>query len=197
MSKVTKNQRISTLERQLSALITLVKMKGYNEPEPQLKQLDQSVFDGLDEKWRFAMVSSVGIPFVYDYKPTGMRAFLSDSSAQLMVNLEKVMRIDEYDYDTSNWQNSLIERDIAKELLEVDLSSELTGSELVRAMLERGDRCVMCMVANNEANMFLATRPVVVHGCTDSGFISVSGCYSFAVAVNNQCEPFTQAEAGL
>ena len=91
------------------------------QPQPQLKQLDQSIFDGLDEKWRFAMVSSVGIPFVYDYKPTGMRAFLSDSSAQLMVNLGKVMRIDEYDYDTSNWQNSLIERDTAKELLEVDL----------------------------------------------------------------------------
>ena len=72
-------------------------VSDFRKPQPQLKQLDQSIFNGLDEKWRFAMVSSVGIPFVYDYKPTGMRAFLSDSSAQLMVNLEKVMRIDEYD----------------------------------------------------------------------------------------------------
>lgn len=83
-----------------------------------------------------------------------------------------------------------------KKLLERD-SVELTGSDLVREMLHRGDRCIMCFVANNEANIFLATRPVVVHGCTDSEFISVSGCYDFAVAVNNQGEPVRAIEVGL
>ena len=73
----------------------------------------------------------------------------------------------------------------------------LVGSDLVRAMLKRGDKHVMCFVANNACNVFLATRPVVVHDCTDSGFISVSGCYSFAVAVNNQGEPLTTQEVGL
>lgn len=160
--------------------------------KPQLKQLDQSVFDGLDEKWRFAMVSSVGIPFVYDYKPTGMRAFLSDSSAQLMVNLEKVMRIDEYDYDTSNWQNSLIERDIARELLEVDLISELTGSDLCRAMLERGDRYVMCVVGTHK-------EVVVINGIDGEGFTSRGSYlnYHTPIPINNQGEPLTAAEAGL
>ena len=195
MSKATKNERISTLERQVTVLITLVKMKGYNESEPQLKQLDQSIFDGLDEKWRFAMVSSVGIPFVYDYKPTGMRAILSDSSAQLMVNLEKVMRIDEYDYDTSNWQNSLIERDIAKELLEVDLSSELTGSELCRAMINRGDKIVLCIVKDYEHEDD-AYYDAITH-CSGNCFESSLSTWSYATPINNRGEPLTAAEVGL
>ncbi len=164
------------------------------EPKPQLKQLDQSIFDGLDEKWRFAAVDgNKGFPIVYEFEPYAFESGKYYSNHHgLYKDLTHLTG-----YDASNWQNSLIERDTAKELLEVGLSSELTGSELVRAMLERGDRCVMCMVANNEANMFLATRPVVVHGCTDSGFISVAGCYSFAVAVNNQGEPLTASEVGL
>lgn len=167
--------------------------------KPQLKQLDQSIFNGLDEKWRFAMVSSVGIPFVYDYKPTGMRAFLSDSSAQLMVNLEKVMRIDEYDYDTSNWQNSLIERDIAKELLEVDLSSELTGSELCRAMLARGDKYVMCIVSpyRDAIDNGSVILPKVVTKFHEYGFITTDGKWAYAIPINNQGEPLTASEVGL
>ena len=37
--------------------------------EPKLKQLDQSVFDGLDEKWRFAAVDKCGEVAVYLVKP--------------------------------------------------------------------------------------------------------------------------------
>ena len=150
------------------------------EPQPQLKQLDHSIFNGLHEKWRFAVIQNNGFALICTKLP--FVAF-GGSSWDWNGYSDVVGK----GYDASNWQESLIERE----------SKELTGSELVRAMLERGDRCVMCFVANNDANMFLATRPVVVHGCTDSGFISVSGCYSFAVAVNNQGEPLTQAEAGL
>lgn len=169
------------------------------EPEPQLKQLDQSIFDGLDEKWRFAMVSSVGIPIVYDYKPTGMRAFLSDSSAQLMVNLGKVMRIDEYDYDASNWQNSLIERDIAKELLEVDLSSELTGSDLCRKMIERGDKFVMCLASDeSQEDTLLDGYSAAIDSITDNGcFYGYDFTWLYVTPINNQGEPLTASEVGL
>lgn len=181
-----------------------VNHKHLKKPEPQLKQLDQSVFNGLDEKWRFAMVSSVGIPFVYDYKPTGKRHFLSDSAAQLMVNIGKVMRIDEYDYDTSNWQNSLIERDIAKELLEVDLSSELTGSELCRAMLARGDKCVLIrMGVRDDKQAKDIGRFAIATSIDESGRFNVMsdqqpiGKVDFAVPINNQGEPLTASEVGL
>lgn len=151
--------------------------------EPQLKQLDQSIFDGLDEKWRFAAVDKCGEVWYSTHKT---QPSVSGTHLSPEPNADS-MQAKGY-YDASNWQNSLIERDTAK---------ELTGSDLARAMLARGDKYVMCMVANNEANMFLATRPVIVHACNDSGFISVSGCYSFAVAVNNQGEPLTASEVGL
>ena len=159
--------------------------------KPQLKQLDQSVFKGSPDWAVSAAISPNGKAYVYSVTGDGFYG-ISDKHGYQIKGGDRANCIGD-NYDTSNWQNSLIERDIAKELT----GSELTGSELVRAMLERGDRCVMCMVANNEANMFLATRPVVVHGCTDSGFISVAGCYSFAVAVNNQGEPLTASEVGL
>lgn len=168
------------------------------QPEPQLKQLDQSIFDGLDEKWRFAMVSSVGIPFVYDYKPTGMRHFLSDSAAQLMVNLGKVMRIDEYDYDTSNWQNSLIERDIAKELLEFDLSSELTGSDLAVKYFESNERHICFVGEDNDGCLSDLMIAMVVGYNEYRGFMtSYNDWFPFVTLINNQGEPLTASEVGL
>lgn len=161
------------------------------EPKPQLKTLDQSVFDGKDERLSLAAIESDGRAFLFEPKAE----FRSKSEGWSSFGLCRLIGTG---YDASNWRNSLIKRDdIAKKLAEVDLNSELTGSDLARAMLARGDRCVMCFVANNEANMFLATRPVVVHGFTDSSFISVSGCYSFAVPVNTQGEPLTASEVGL
>lgn len=174
----------------------------HHEPEPQLKQLDQSIFNGLDKKWRFAMVSSVGIPFVYDYKPTGKRHFISDKNAQLMINLGKVMRIDEYDYDTTDWKNSLIERDIAKELLEIDLSSELTGSELCRAMLARGDKFVMCAVSMADDETALSAETVTLNRIVISLdkewlYTDTGTRWHYAIPINNQGEPLTASEVGL
>ena len=181
------NRKIERQESRIDRLVGMLAKKGFYDKS---KKLDQSIFNDEPPHLRWAAIEEDGSVYLFAKKP-----FIDLCKWAAAVDEVEVYIGD--DYDASNWQNSLIERDIAKELLEVDLSSELTGSELVRAMLERGDRCVMCMVANNEANMFLATRPVVVHGCTDSDFISVSGYYSFAVAVNNQGEPLTAAEAGF
>lgn len=163
------------------------------EPEPKLKVLDQSIFNDLDAKWRFAMVSSMGIPFVYDYKPTGKRVFFSDDSTQQKISAGKVMRIDEYDYDTSDWQDSLIKRD----------KVDLTGSDLVRAMLERGDKAVMCFLSNaNEADALERRNigVVISHGKpSDFNFENAfnSDGWWFAVPINNQGEPLTASEVGL
>ena len=134
------------------------------------------------------MVSSVGIPFVYDYKPTGKRHFISDKNAQLMINLGKVMRIDEYDYDTTDWQNSLIERD----------KVELTGSDLARAMLERGDKFVMCFVSGmSDAKADSIPKAITSFNLLRGLFRANHDIWQYAVPINNQGEPLTQSEAGL
>ena len=83
---------------------------GLNEPKP--KQLDQSVFDGLDEKWRFAVICSDGERVVYADRPVLNREQL------WWYRMSEHLLIDEEGYDTTDWQNSLIERE----------SRELTGS---------------------------------------------------------------------
>lgn len=198
MSKITKNQRISTLERQLSALITLVKMKGYNEPEPQLKQLDQSVFDGLDEKWRFAAVDSNGDAVKYTLR---VEPYIKVGQFVLNDNLatEFSHELIGENYDASNWKNSLIERDIAKELLEVDLSSELTGSELCRAMLARGDEYVMCLVSDSsQEDTLLDGYSAAISSITyNECFYGYDFTWQYAIPINNQGEPLTASEVGL
>ena len=151
--------------------------------------LDQSIFDGLDEKWRFAGVDSNSEACVFDGEPEirsnvfGMTDELGGANDYLILS---------NGYDTSNWQNSLIERDTA-ELLEVDLSSELMGSELCRAMLEHGGKFVMCHVGINK-------NITVITGWNGNGFTSVTNqdsLYLNPTPINNQGEPLTAAEAGL
>lgn len=192
MNKVTKKElieRANEQELRIYRIEQALKQNGIKwvTDEPKLKQLDQSIFNGLEKKWRFAMVSSVGIPFVYDYKPTGKRHFLSDSAAQLMVNIGKVMRIDEYDYDTTNWQNSLIER------------KELTGSDLCRAMLERGDKYVVCIVSEHEdaVNIDSVIFPKVVYKHYADCFMTTDSNWPYAIPINNQGEPLTATDVGL
>lgn len=188
--KITDSQRIDRLERQVTALTTLLKMKGYKEPEPQLKQLDQSVFDGLDAKWRFAAVDKNGEVWLSTHKtqPSASGAHLSPEPKADSKHIKGA-------YDTTDWQNSLIEReDIAKELLEVDLSSELTGSDLCRAMLARGDTRIMCIVSDEGTRQDLTH---VIRAYSDGKFHTKANRWSYAVPINNQGEPLTASEVGL
>lgn len=176
-----------------------VNHKDLKKPEPQLKQLDQSVFDGLDEKWRFAAVDDDGRAYYFMKKPV----IDQDDPCFIDGSTTRCKWIGE-GYDASNWQNSLIERDIAKELLEVDLSSELTGSGLARAMLARGDKYVMCGVsdvsdldaASNEYDDLMSDA-VTDFDNKDGLFGTASMRWFYAVPINNQGEPLTASEAGL
>ena len=99
-------------------------VSDFRKPRPQLKQLDQSIFDGLDEKWRWAAIDEDGRAHKYEQRPD------NSPYGEFLVNINECSC--DYEligkgYDSSNWQNSLIERNTVKELLEVDLSSELTG----------------------------------------------------------------------
>ena len=93
-----------------------------------------------------------------------------------------------------------VERDIAKELLEVDLSSELTGSELCKAMLARGDYHVMCAVSDiSESDAILSCNSAVITSGEIRGAFtnSFDGLHEHAVPINNQGEPLTASEVGL
>ena len=161
-----------------------------NEREqPKLKQLDQSVFDGLDGKRQWATVSSVGMPFVYDYKPTGRKGFFSDIIVKKMMADGKILQINDYSYDASNWQDSLIERD----------KVELTGSDLCRAMLERGDKFVMCGVSEDgQEDTMLDGYYAAVESVSNHGrFYGYPHEWLYATPINNQGEPLTQSDVGL
>ena len=90
------------------------------------------------------------------------------------------------------------ERDTAKEPAEVDLSSELTGSDLCRAMLERGDKYVMCAYDNGYDN-----HPKAISVSEYGDLFYINGDCEYGVLcgniypINNQGEPLTASEAGL
>ena len=229
MSKVTKRGRIKELERQVKGLTVLFSsLNTWSEyadsmltelnhalpdPEydakceaqeadidasldrhrerlglskPQLKQLDQSVFDGLDERWVAASVEENGI----------VRLYLSNENN----SYDCEYHLAGTKYDTTDWQNSLIERDdIAKELLEVDLSGELTGSELCKAMLARGDKYVMCLVSDSsQEDTLLDGYSAAISSMTyNECFYGYDFTWLYATPINNQGEPLTAAEAGF
>ncbi len=194
MSKITKKQlsaRQDELDKRL-ARIEFAKDEWLNKLKP--KQLDQSIFNGLDEKWRFAAVDKCGEVWYSTHRtqPSSSGTHLSSEP-----NADSMQARDYY--DNSNWQNSLIERDIEKEPAEVDLSSELTGSELCKAMLARGDKYVLCIVSpyRDAIDNGSVILPKVVTKFHEYGFITTDGKWAYAVPINNQGEPLTAAEAGL
>lgn len=68
----------------------------------------------------------------------------------------------------------------------------LEGSDLTRAMLERGDKAIMCGVGIGKSFF------VVITGIEFGEFLTSTGTYYLdPVPVNNQGEPLTQKEAGL
>ena len=170
--------------------------------EPKLKVLDQSVFDGLDAKWRFAAVDGDGVVVLYIGKPStkwheerGMWCFhgFNGDTNRLRSG-----------YCTINWQNSLIERDIAKELSLVDLSSELTGSDLTRSILSKQfmQACLVSDSSDKAARQGDDLQLIRMYNETDGKFISMRdpwhGCHhKYAVAVDNNRKPLTAADVGL
>lgn len=173
------------------------------ESKPQLKQLDQSIFDGLDEKWRWAAFNTPSnSPVFFSVKPYesmrgGWYAVLGRDEYMILGELEGV-----YEY-TDDWKNSLIERDTA-ELLEVDLSSELTGSDLTKSILSKKfmQACLVSDSSDNDALQGDDLQLIRMYNETNGKFISMQdpwyGCqHKYAVAVDNNRKPLTASEVGL
>ena len=161
------------------------------QPQPQLKQLDQSVFDDEPPHLRWAAIEEDGSVYLFAKKP-----FIDLCKWAAGVDEVEVYIGD--DYDASNWQNSLIERDIAKELLEVDLSSELTGSDLAVKYFESNERHICFVGEDNDGCLSDLMIAMVVGYNEYRGFMtSYNDWFPFVTLINNQGEPLTAAEVGL
>ena len=163
------------------------------EPKPQLKQLDQSAFDHpyATDRFKYVALNADGQAVFFESKPV-----ISNCLDIWVVHTGSVMPMLK-GYDTSNWQNSLIERDTAKELLEVDLSSELTGSDLCRAMLARGDKYVSGFGhhKSDDGAVYSTFADTVTR--YSHCFHSAQNSWDYFVPINNQGEPLTAREVGL
>jgi len=153
--------------------------------KPELKVLDQSVFDGLDKEWRWAAVDKDGkahrfdkiVEFVDDVWDRGCRG--NESLGMDFIGAG---------YDATNWKKSLIKRE----------SVELTGSDLTRAMLKRGDKFVMCFVNSESDDSYLSDdQPIIVTVFEEYGFYVPDSYYRYAVPIDNNGNVLTQKEAGL
>lgn len=152
-------------------------VSDFRKPKPLLKQLDQSVFDGLSGRWQFAAVDKSGEAWIYTGKPVREAAYWH----VMNYVMDHIASSASTGYDTTDWQNSLIER------------KELTGSDLCRAMLARGDKYVMCMTSSGVDIIDNLDCPL----SSTCPFIGYLDTYSHAVPINNRGEPLTASEVGL
>lgn len=172
-------ERLESQQRQIHMMADAIGLNKQaiimieNKDEPKLKTLDQSVFDGQGEKWRFAAVDEDSRAFKFDCEPAINCDEWYEGHGQQKVLIGT-------GYDASDWQNSLVERE----------SKELTGSDLCRAMLARGDRFVMCR-SNGAVDIIAGTY-------VDGYFVSLNEEYKDVTPINPRTgAPLTAKEAGL
>ena len=176
----TRHNKILRIQRALSSIGIDIMSDEFDKPsEPKLKVLDQSVFDDKPEHISWAVVTKDGSAMTFQFKPAiidNLWSWTGDHRLHSLIN----------QYDASNWQNSLIERE-----------SELKGSDLCRAMLARGDRFVMCSFSDDSDRIAAigATEGVCVGWCAE--FRTHKLTWKYAVPINNQGKPLTAKEAGL
>lgn len=176
-------EKIQLLESRLNSHSQLLEKIIYKleiDNKPQLKQLDQSVFKNMHKRWKFAAVDKNGSAYWFNKEVISYRGgFCYEGKDHNEFKFSLIGK----GYDASNWQTSLIERE----------TNELTGSELCKAMLARGDKYIMCRV-NNDNNI------QVISGWTFYGFTSATNkycLYKTPIPINNQGEPLTSSDVGL
>ena len=174
-------EKIQILENRLniqSKLLDKILTKLELDNEPQLKQLDQTVFDGLDSKWEFAAVDGDGTLKAFTYEPK-----LAVSRTGFILLIGNTMDIGT-NYVAIDWKNSLIKRE----------TIELTGSELCKAMLARGDTRIMCLVTDDGSRDDITHVIRVYEG---GRFYTKANSWKYAVPINNHGEPLTSKDVGL
>lgn len=189
MEKVTKKELVEKAnehELRLFQIEKALEQHGINwfVEEPKLKQLDQSVFSHpyVDDRFNYVALNADGQSIFFEQKPSVSVNldiwFATGGSIMPMLK----------GYDATNWQNSLIERD----------KVELTGSDLCRAMLERGDKWVLCFIGDTSEPATIARGSArIVIGIRKDRFETDNTAWKVAIPINSQGEPLTQSDVGL
>lgn len=186
MNTLTKNQRITKLEAQVSELQKILSVTD----KPVLNQLDQSVFNGLDKQWQWAAVDEDGECFVFVEKPwtSNIMTFYWSSNDDLKIG---------DNYDTTNWQDSLIKRE-AEELTDNELTKDYFYSNMVYTLLTNGSNYVLAYVSDISEADAIKNKQVEIIESVDVLFNETDGGdWKYAVPINNQGEPLTASEVGL
>lgn len=157
----------------------IIKLENERE-KPQLKQLDQSAFDHpyVVDRFKYVALNADGQAMFFESKPV-----ISNCLDIWVVHTGSVMPMLK-GYDASNWQTSLIERE----------TTELTGDDLCRAMLARGDTRIMCEVYDDGNRNHLTH---VIREYSDDKFHTKANRWSHAIPINNHGEPLTSKDVGL
>lgn len=152
------------------------------EPQPKLKVLDQSVFDGQDKSLILAFVHGDGSAMLTAKRPTthDNTQFYWDKNADYQWLVGK--------YDATNWQNSLIERD----------KVELTGSDLAKDYFNRGCCPRICFVGedNDECLSDLVVAMVIGYDEQKGFETSYHDFFPYAALVNSYGDELTASEVG-
>jgi hypothetical protein len=168
----------------LNSNVAVLASMDFEEPQP--KVLDQSIFNGLDEKWRFAAVDKCGEVWACTDK-----VFSTRDGVHLPSNNQDTLLVGQY--DASNWQNSLIERE-SKELA----GNDCYYSKIASKLLKDGQKQVVCFASNVSEADALSEKHIEVIICLDVQFDDTDGYgWDYVIPINNQGEPLTASEVGL
>lgn len=172
--------RLNIQSKLLDKVIT--KLELDNEQE-ELKQLDQSAFDHpyVVDRFKYVALNADGQAMFFESKPV-----ISNCLDIWVVHTGSVMPMLK-GYDASNWQTSLIERE----------TNELTGSELCKAMLARGDKYVSGFGhhKSDDGAVYSTFADTVTR--YNHCFHSAQNSWDYFVPINNQGEPLTSIDVGL
>lgn len=115
-----------------------------------------------------------------------------------MKNKEQIAKIwdvlDSLNIDVLQNKQAIIKLENEREQNSHIETTELTGDDLCRAMLARGDTRVMCEVYD-DGNRNNLTH--VIRGYIDDKFHTKANSWKYATPINNQGEPLTANDVGL
>lgn len=181
MSKVTKQQLQQKIDRQetrIDRLVGMLAKKGFYD---KFKNLDQSVFDDEPLHLKWAAIEEDGSVYLFAKKPFIDLHKWAAGTDEVEVYVGN-------EYDASNWQDSLIEREM----------KELTGSALAKDYFKRGHCPRVCFVGEDNDEYLSDLMVAMVIGYVEGkGFeTSYNDFFPCAAMVNSYGDELEASEVG-